>query len=193
MNILQVAVSSSIPIFSLFSRQIVFERHFSLHLPLRSLSEAKQVVRPSISSTKQSRLPYLHPPLVSNPSNPRYSTSGGSRHPNPKQTLSISLLTNVFEIELPELTWSFRAFLPQSVHAKKAETWQTQVAPEPRDVIWANLGIPWWEKFVRQSAVYGITFLIVFFFMIPITIVSGFSTLDNLKKFAPFLRSVFNM
>eukprot|EP00243_Klebsormidium_subtile_P003337 TRINITY_DN16700_c0_g1_i1.p1 TRINITY_DN16700_c0_g1~~TRINITY_DN16700_c0_g1_i1.p1 ORF type:complete len:742 (-),score=286.06 TRINITY_DN16700_c0_g1_i1:415-2640(-) len=81
----------------------------------------------------------------------------------------------------------------QSVHAKKAETWQTQVAPEPREVIWANLGIPWWERFVRQSAVYGITFLIVFFFMIPITIVSGFSTLDNLKKFAPFLKSVFNI
>jgi hypothetical protein len=85
------------------------------------------------------------------------------------------------------------SFDVQSVHAKKAETWQTQFAPEPREVIWANLGISWWEKFVRQSAVYGVTFLIVFFFMIPITIVSGFSTLDNLKKFASFLNPVFDM
>ncbi|GAQ89689.1 hypothetical protein KFL_005510040 [Klebsormidium nitens] len=81
----------------------------------------------------------------------------------------------------------------QSAHARKAESWQTQFAPEPRDVIWANLGVSWWERFARQSIVYGITFLIIFFYMIPITIVSGFSTLDNLRQFAPFLDPVFDI
>ncbi|GAQ89688.1 early-responsive to dehydration stress protein [Klebsormidium nitens] len=81
----------------------------------------------------------------------------------------------------------------QSAHARKAESWQTQFAPEPRDVIWANLGVSWWEKFARQSLVYGATFLIIFFYLIPITIVSGFSTLDNLKKFASFLNPVFDI
>ncbi|GBG63700.1 hypothetical protein CBR_g39011 [Chara braunii] len=81
----------------------------------------------------------------------------------------------------------------QTVHAKAAETWQTFPAPEPRAIIWENLGFRYYERTVRRAVVHFATFLIIVFYMIPIAFVSGLSTLDNLKRTLTFLKPVFEI
>eukprot|EP00246_Nothoceros_aenigmaticus_P015537 TRINITY_DN651_c0_g1_i1.p1 TRINITY_DN651_c0_g1~~TRINITY_DN651_c0_g1_i1.p1 ORF type:complete len:746 (-),score=124.95 TRINITY_DN651_c0_g1_i1:589-2826(-) len=78
----------------------------------------------------------------------------------------------------------------QCVHAPRANTWQTQPAPEPREVIWTNLSISFYSRSVRELVVYGIVFLTVVFYMIPIGIISALTTLENLQKTAPFIKPI---
>lgn len=63
--------------------------------------------------------------------------------------------------------------------------WQTTWAPEPRDVYWPNLSMPYWENGTRKLIVAGIVFFIVFFFLIPVTFVQGLTELRNLSRWLP--------
>ncbi|KAI6703400.1 hypothetical protein NL676_012536 [Syzygium grande] len=78
----------------------------------------------------------------------------------------------------------------QSLHATMLDNWNVMDAPEPRQVIWTNLTIKFFERQLRQYIIYIIVALIIFFFMIPITFVSAFTTLQNLKKYLPFLKPI---
>jgi len=78
----------------------------------------------------------------------------------------------------------------QVVHSQFADTWTAMPAPEPRQIVWKNLAIPFYHRIIRQNVVYVIVFLTVVFYMIPISIISAFTTLDNLKKLLPFLKSI---
>lgn len=78
----------------------------------------------------------------------------------------------------------------QCVHEPRANTWQTQPAPEPREVVWTNLSVTFYSRTIREMAVYGIVFLTVVFYMIPIGFVSAFTTLENLQKILPFVKSI---
>jgi hypothetical protein len=70
----------------------------------------------------------------------------------------------------------------QVVHSQTADSWTVMAAPEPRQVVWKNIAIPFYQRMIRQNVVYIIVFLIVVFYMIPITLISAFTTLDKLRK-----------
>ncbi|KAE8659613.1 CSC1-like protein ERD4 [Hibiscus syriacus] len=78
----------------------------------------------------------------------------------------------------------------QSLHAQMVDNWTVTEAPEPRQLIWSNLTIKFYERIIRQYAVYFIVFLTIIFYMIPITFISAFTTLENLRKLLPFLKPV---
>lgn len=78
----------------------------------------------------------------------------------------------------------------QSIHAQNVDTWTVMEAPEPRQLIWSNLSIKFYERQIRKYVIYVIVFLAVVFYMIPIAFISAFTTLDNLKKLLPFLKPI---
>ncbi|WOL07883.1 hypothetical protein Cni_G16632 [Canna indica] len=78
----------------------------------------------------------------------------------------------------------------QTIHAQKIDTWTVMEAPEPRQILWANLPKKFYERKIRSLIIYGIVFLTVCFYMIPITIISSLTTLPNLKKYLPFLKKI---
>ncbi|KAJ6314553.1 hypothetical protein OIU78_018100 [Salix suchowensis] len=78
----------------------------------------------------------------------------------------------------------------QSLHAQMVDTWTVMEAPEPRQVIWSNLKIKYFQRIIRQYVVSFIVALTILFYMIPIGLISALTTLDNLKKLLPFLKSI---
>lgn len=78
----------------------------------------------------------------------------------------------------------------QSLHAQMVDKWMVSAAPEPRQVIWPNLKIKFFKRQVRQYVIYVIVGLTIFFYMIPIGFISALTTLENLRKFLPFLKPV---
>lgn len=81
----------------------------------------------------------------------------------------------------------------QNLHAKIVDKWTVLPAPEPRQLIWPNLYIDFIQRQVRQYVVYVIVALMIFFYMIPIGIISAITTLNNLTKLLPFLKPVVNI
>ncbi|KAG5249077.1 CSC1 protein [Salix suchowensis] len=72
------------------------------------------------------------------------------------------------------------AVCAQTQQSKNPTLWLTNWAPEPRDIYWRNLAIP----FVVCSG---------FFYMIPIAFVQSLANLEGLEKVAPFLRPVIEL
>ncbi|CAJ1972770.1 unnamed protein product [Sphenostylis stenocarpa] len=68
--------------------------------------------------------------------------------------------------------------------------WVTDVAPEPHDVYWSNICIPYRQLWIRKIAtlVASIAFMLVF--LIPVTFVQGLTQLDKVQKMFPFLRGI---
>ncbi|KAK6932136.1 CSC1/OSCA1-like, cytosolic domain [Dillenia turbinata] len=82
------------------------------------------------------------------------------------------------------------AIAGQSLHAQLVDTWTVMDAPQPSDLLWKNLSINYYERRIRQCIVFVIVALTIFFYIIPIAIISAFTTLENLEKLLPFLKSV---
>ncbi|KAG0579805.1 hypothetical protein M758_4G125800 [Ceratodon purpureus] len=80
----------------------------------------------------------------------------------------------------------------QAVHAPYAMQWQVYPAPEPREVVWNNLAKSVYSRMVRSGVVYFTVFMTVLFYMIPIALISSFTTLDNLVRILPFLKVIVN-
>ncbi|XP_043688546.1 CSC1-like protein ERD4 [Telopea speciosissima] len=78
----------------------------------------------------------------------------------------------------------------QAVHAQMPDSWTVTEAPEPRQIIWSNLTIKFYERKIRQSIVYVVVALTIFFYMIPIGLISAFTTLENLERLLPFLKPI---
>lgn len=78
----------------------------------------------------------------------------------------------------------------QVVHAPHALDWQVAPAPEPRECIWSNMYIGSGQRAIRQTIVYIVTFLTIVFYMIPIAFIATITTLDNLEKLVPFIKSI---
>lgn len=81
----------------------------------------------------------------------------------------------------------------QSLHAQMVDTWTAFDAPEPRQLIWSNLKMKFFERELRQYVVYIIVALTIFFYMIPITFISAVTALKNLVKYLPFLKPIVNI
>lgn len=80
----------------------------------------------------------------------------------------------------------------QALHAPMVDNWTVMDAPEPRQLLWKNLSVKFFQRQMRQYVVYAIVALTIFFYMIPIGFISAFTTLENLRKLLPFLKPVVN-
>ncbi|KAK7309676.1 hypothetical protein RJT34_06596 [Clitoria ternatea] len=81
----------------------------------------------------------------------------------------------------------------QTQQSKNPTLWLTDWAPEPRDVYWRNLAIPFVSLSIRKLIISLSVFALVFFYMIPIAFVQSLANLEGLEKVAPFLRPVIEL
>eukprot|EP00899_Mesostigma_viride_P029637 jgi/Mesvir1/9859/Mv22395-RA.2 len=65
---------------------------------------------------------------------------------------------------------------------------RTEMAPPPGDIIWDHLKLNWSDRATRIKITNAIMAAIVLFYMVPITFVSAFTTLENLEERLKFIR-----
>ncbi|KAJ4953008.1 hypothetical protein NE237_029840 [Protea cynaroides] len=82
------------------------------------------------------------------------------------------------------------AVCAQTEQSKNPTLWLTDWAPEPRDVYWQNLAIPFVSLSIRKFIMSTSVFALVFFYMIPIAFVQSLANLEGLERVAPWLRPV---
>ncbi|KAG8382082.1 hypothetical protein BUALT_Bualt05G0039500 [Buddleja alternifolia] len=80
------------------------------------------------------------------------------------------------------------AVCAQTQQSKNPTLWLTNWAPEPRDVYWKNLAIPFVSLTIRKLVISVSVFALIFFYMIPIAFVQSLANLEGLERVAPFLR-----
>ncbi|VVB07779.1 unnamed protein product [Arabis nemorensis] len=82
------------------------------------------------------------------------------------------------------------AVCAQTQQTKNPTEWLTEWAPEPRDVYWPNLAIPYVSLTVKRLVMHIAFFFLTFFFIIPIAFVQSLATIEGIEKVAPFLRVI---
>lgn len=82
------------------------------------------------------------------------------------------------------------AVCAQTTQSKNPTLWLTNWAPEPHDVYWKNLGIPFVSLSIRRLLISVAMFALVFFYMIPIAFVQSLANLEGLERALPFLKPV---
>lgn len=82
------------------------------------------------------------------------------------------------------------AVCAQTQQSRNPTLWLTEWAPEPRDVYWENLAIPYVSLTVRRLIMGIAFFFLTFFFMIPISIVQSLASIEGIEKIAPFLKPI---
>ncbi|KAL4586262.1 hypothetical protein LXL04_010897 [Taraxacum kok-saghyz] len=92
--------------------------------------------------------------------------------------------------ELPTAFVTFRsrwdaALASQTQQHPNPLMWITQMAPEPRDVLWKNLSIPYKHLVLYRTGVSVTQILFTIFFAIPVTAVQGIAQFEKLKKWFP--------
>ncbi|MBA0659267.1 hypothetical protein Goklo_011419, partial [Gossypium klotzschianum] len=70
----------------------------------------------------------------------------------------------------------------QVLQSSNPMLWVTQLAPEPHDVYWSNLGIPYKQVWVRKIVVLLIALAFVFVFLFPVTLVQGLTQPQEVSK-----------
>ncbi|XP_039029835.1 CSC1-like protein At1g32090 isoform X1 [Hibiscus syriacus] len=85
------------------------------------------------------------------------------------------------------------AVCAQTQQSRNPILWLTNWAPEPRDVYWRNLAIPFVSLTIRKLVISLSVFALVFFYMIPIAFVQSLANLEGLERVAPFLRPVIEL
>ncbi|KAD5316737.1 hypothetical protein R6Q59_031899 [Mikania micrantha] len=84
------------------------------------------------------------------------------------------------------------AVCAQTQQTKNPTRWLTEWAPEPRDVYWNNLAIPFVELNLRKLVMAGALFGLTFCFMVPIAIVQTLANIESIGKVLPFLKPLIN-
>ncbi|KAL7605093.1 hypothetical protein Lser_V15G15615 [Lactuca serriola] len=110
-------------------------------------------------------------------------------HPNAFHSYQILYAGNHLE-ELPVAFVTFRsrwdaALASQTQQHPNPLMWITQMAPEPRDVLWKNLSIPYKHLVLYRTGVFVTQILFTIFFAIPVTAVQGIAQFEKLKKWFP--------
>ncbi|MBA0617904.1 hypothetical protein Godav_027315, partial [Gossypium davidsonii] len=82
------------------------------------------------------------------------------------------------------------AVCAQTQQSRNPTTWLTEWAPEPRDVYWENLAIPFVFLTIRRLIAAIAFFFLTFFFMIPIAIVQSLANIESIEKALPFLKPI---
>ncbi|WCJ20219.1 ERD (early-responsive to dehydration stress) family protein [Euphorbia peplus] len=96
---------------------------------------------------------------------------------------------------MPAAFVSFRsrwgaAVCAQTQQSRNPTLWLTEWAPEPRDVYWQNLAIPYVSLSVRRLIMSVAFFFLTFFFMIPIAFVQSLASIEGIEKRAAFLKPI---
>lgn len=91
----------------------------------------------------------------------------------------------------------FRTRYAASVASQVLQTsnpmlWVTDLAPEPHDVYWSNLWLPYRQLWIRQIGTLLASIVFMFLFLVPVTFVQGLSQLDQLQQVFPFLKVILN-
>ncbi|XP_057498874.1 CSC1-like protein At3g54510 isoform X2 [Actinidia eriantha] len=92
--------------------------------------------------------------------------------------------------ELPVAFVTFRtrwgaALAAQSQQHSNPLLWITEMAPEPRDVLWRNLAIPYRHLPLYKIGVFVAASLLTIFFAIPVTAIQGIAKFERLRKWFP--------
>ncbi|XP_010546606.1 PREDICTED: CSC1-like protein At1g11960 [Tarenaya hassleriana] len=82
------------------------------------------------------------------------------------------------------------AVCAQTQQSKNPTVWLTEWAPEPREVFWSNLAMPYVSLTVRRLIMHVAFFFLTFFFMIPIAFVQSLASIEGIEKSAPFLKFI---
>ncbi|XP_052203309.1 calcium permeable stress-gated cation channel 1 isoform X9 [Diospyros lotus] len=82
------------------------------------------------------------------------------------------------------------AVCAQTQQSRDPTKWLTDWAPEPRDVYWQNLAIPYVSLTIRRLIIGVAFFFLTFFFMIPVTFVQTLANIEGIEKELPFLKSI---
>ncbi|CAG7898088.1 calcium permeable stress-gated cation channel 1 [Brassica rapa] len=82
------------------------------------------------------------------------------------------------------------AVCAQTQQTRNPTQWLTEWAPEPRDVYWPNLAIPYVALTVRRLLMHVAFFFLTFFFIVPIAFVQSLATIEGIVKVAPFLKVI---
>ena len=85
------------------------------------------------------------------------------------------------------------AVCAQTQQSRNPTIWLTEWAPEPRDVYWDNMAIPYVSLTIRRLIIAVAFFFLTFFFMIPIAFVQSLANIEGIEKAAPFLKSFIEM
>ena len=63
----------------------------------------------------------------------------------------------------------------------------TRLAPEPRDIVWANMAHSRTAERVRQLLVLGVMCLVFLFWVVPTTALASLLSYEEIKKTMPWL------
>lgn len=99
---------------------------------------------------------------------------------------------------MPAAFVSFRtrwgaAVCAQTQQSRNPTLWLTDWAPEPRDVYWHNLAIPFFSLTIRRLLMAVALFFLIFFFMVPIAIVQSLASIEGIQRRASFLKPLIEM
>ncbi|CAA6654127.1 unnamed protein product [Spirodela intermedia] len=82
------------------------------------------------------------------------------------------------------------AVCAQTQQSSNPTLWLTEWAPEPCDVYWPNLAIPYVKLTIRRLIMAVALFFLTFFFMIPIAFVQSLASLEGIERVVPFLSPI---
>ncbi|XP_059449324.1 CSC1-like protein At3g21620 isoform X1 [Corylus avellana] len=107
-------------------------------------------------------------------------------------------ITNNPKSIMPAAFVSFKArwgaaVCAQTQQSRNPTIWLTEWAPEPCDVYWDNLAIPYVSLTIRRLIVAVAFFFLTIFFMIPITFVQSLANIEGIEKALPFLRPIIEL
>ncbi|KAG5252042.1 CSC1 protein [Salix suchowensis] len=85
------------------------------------------------------------------------------------------------------------AVCAQTQQSRNPTMWLTEWAPEPRDIYWDNLAIPFVSLTLRRLVIAVAFFFLTFFFMVPIAFVQSLANIEGIEKAFPFLKPIIEM
>ncbi|KAK6917782.1 CSC1/OSCA1-like, N-terminal transmembrane domain [Dillenia turbinata] len=108
------------------------------------------------------------------------------------------MVTNDSKYIMPVAFVSFKtrwgaAVCAQTQQSRNPTIWLTEWAPEPCDVYWQNLAIPYVSLTVRRLIIAVAFFFLTFFFMIPIAFVQSLANIEGIENSAPFLKPIIEL
>ncbi|MCH82640.1 ERD (early-responsive to dehydration stress) family protein [Trifolium medium] len=78
----------------------------------------------------------------------------------------------------------------QTMQTSNPMVWVTETAPEPHDVHWSHIRVPYRQIWIRKMATFAASVAFMLVFLIPVTFVQGLTQLEKLQKMFPFLTGV---
>ncbi|KAL8172073.1 hypothetical protein V2J09_023877 [Rumex salicifolius] len=82
------------------------------------------------------------------------------------------------------------ASVAQARQSTNPMLWVTSLAPEPTDVYWSNLCVPYRQFWMRKGASVVATTAFLLFFLAPVALVQSLANLNHFQKIFPFLKGL---